>query len=197
MTVGQNILKHRGRGSLSQSELGERSGLSQAEISRIEKDKSDPSRSLVNIARALNCRVADLDPRYDVGSEPRSGSLPLVPIINWENLAATTSDNFNAYDHMQISIVRSEGHIATTIPDDSADRIAAQGSTILVDLNDSQLQPEAPYVFIHEGSPLIASYRHLPDRMQPLTTNPIFETQFMSKGTRVLGRIRLVVRSLP
>jgi transcriptional regulator with XRE-family HTH domain len=60
MTVGENIKRIRKQRGLTQKELGEKIGLSDAQVSNIEKGKRSTSIDRqVKIAEALKCNVSD------------------------------------------------------------------------------------------------------------------------------------------
>ncbi len=68
MTVGRNIRNRREKIGLYQSELAERAEITQAQISRIERDKREPSLSTIKkIASVLRCSVDEL-----IGTDNRS-----------------------------------------------------------------------------------------------------------------------------
>lgn len=61
MTMGQKIKSKRQEQGFCQSELAERVGVNQSQISHIEKGTRNPSVDLLlKIARVLNCDINDL-----------------------------------------------------------------------------------------------------------------------------------------
>ena len=193
MTLGSSVKAYREKANLSQSELAEKAGISQAEVSRIEKGRTQYSRAMPALARALGCTVADLSPDY--ASEPGGDkSLPLVPVVEWDALSGDLSE-IEHRDFIQISMVPHDSFIATVLRDDSADRIAPKGATIVIDTADIDLKPDVPYLFVHEGNPMVRYYRRLPDRMHPATNNLNFETQYCTTSTSVIGRVRFALQA--
>ena len=73
-TVGQRLRTARKRRGLTQPQLAQRSGVSQTSISDLERGRSDTSRDLVSLARALDC---SLDWLAD-GNGPAPGSDPNI-----------------------------------------------------------------------------------------------------------------------
>lgn len=67
MKIGEIIKKRRKSTGLTQSELAEKSNLTQAKISQIESGSSDNVSidNLRNLAKALNCKLVDLLPESD------------------------------------------------------------------------------------------------------------------------------------
>ena len=68
MTVGKNVRIRRQKLGLHQSELAQRAGTTQAQISRLENDKSNVSVNLLRkVSIVLRCSVNDL-----IGTEDKS-----------------------------------------------------------------------------------------------------------------------------
>lgn len=74
MHIGAIVEYRRRRLGLTQEELAERSGLSQAQVSRLEsgKSKNITIKSLRSIARVLGCSAADLLPEEDKQGSKRN-----------------------------------------------------------------------------------------------------------------------------
>lgn len=61
--LGAMILARRKKLSMTQAELADKAALGRAQIANIEGGRSDiPTKTLVRIAEALNCRAGDLLP---------------------------------------------------------------------------------------------------------------------------------------
>ena len=68
MTVGRNVRNRRQELGLHQSELAERAGTTQAQISRLENDKNNVSVDLLKrVSAVLRCSVDEL-----IGTEDKS-----------------------------------------------------------------------------------------------------------------------------
>jgi transcriptional regulator with XRE-family HTH domain len=67
MGIAENLKAQRGQKKISQEKLAKLSGVSQQLISQIENGKNTSTKSLPDLAKALECSVSDLDPAY---SEP-------------------------------------------------------------------------------------------------------------------------------
>jgi SOS-response transcriptional repressor LexA len=126
-----------------------------------------------------------------------------VPVISWvgagkllhvESVAeVATSSN---------SIIMSglpEGDwFALIVSGDSMDRVAVDGSIIVVNRNDQRLFDDRFYVFASgNGDATFKRYRSKPDRMHPFSTNPDHETLGLG-GTdmHVVGRVMRVITDL-
>lgn len=74
MSLAANIRNRRLEKRLNQSELAERSGITQAQISRLESGREENTtlQSLRGLARALGCSVVDLLPEEDRRSRSAS-----------------------------------------------------------------------------------------------------------------------------
>lgn len=64
MNIGENLRRLRRAAGLTQLELAQKSGVSQATISDLERGVNETTKSLPDLARALGASVADLAPQY-------------------------------------------------------------------------------------------------------------------------------------
>lgn len=63
MKIGENIRHARQKAGLTQKELGEKLGISQAAVGQFESDKANPKiETLLKIATALNIQLSELVP---------------------------------------------------------------------------------------------------------------------------------------
>lgn len=63
MKIGENIRHARQKAGLTQKELGEKLGISQAAVGQFESDKANPKiETLMKIATALNIKLSELVP---------------------------------------------------------------------------------------------------------------------------------------
>jgi len=136
---------------------------------------------------------------------PQSGNLAVqVPLLSWVSagkLADVESiENIDAKRHVPIGSLPPGEWIALEVRGDSMDRIAPDGSIILVNRKDDRLKDDAFYVFGTEsGEATFKRYRGGPNgsiRLQPYSTNPDHETLHPSGELRVLGRVRRVITDL-
>lgn len=63
MTIAENVKRLRKEAGLSQGQLAEVSGVSQQLISQIEGGKNNTTKHLSALAKALGCKLADIDPQ--------------------------------------------------------------------------------------------------------------------------------------
>jgi Predicted transcriptional regulators len=191
MGVGERIIELRTRRGLSQKDLADKIGITQPEISRVERNKTHRSRFLPMIAKALGCDVHELDPEaYPAATMDHA--LPVIPLIDWGDLSGDLR-NPERTGEMQISLVGGSTCIATTLPDSSFNLRAPPGSTLVIDTASLELVPEQVYLFIHDGRPLVRIFRNRPDRMHPASSDPAFETEHMSQRTKVIGQLRVAI----
>ncbi|WP_108482282.1 helix-turn-helix domain-containing protein [Oceaniglobus ichthyenteri] len=89
MTLAQNTRRIRRERGMSQAALAEAAGVKQQLISQIERGVNTTTKKLPEIARALGCRVHDLEPNYRTdGSEDQAELLSKFnQILNGENEA--------------------------------------------------------------------------------------------------------------
>jgi transcriptional regulator with XRE-family HTH domain len=194
MGLGGAVKLYRERAGLTQGELSEKTGISQAEISRIERGRTQYSRSMPALAKALGCQIGDLSPEF-AGLSGQDISLPLIPVFAWADLGGEL-ETIQPLSFMQLSLVGDNGMIASVMPDSSADRIVGRGDTVIVDTDDTKLQNEGVYLFVHEGEPILRIYRSLPDRMHPASSDLNFETQYFTRSTMVIGKVKLSVKTI-
>lgn len=87
---------------------------------------------------------------------------------------------------------------ALRVVGDSMDRIAPDGSTVVVDRSDRQTVAGKPYIFSHRGETTFKLWRPDPDRLAPYSWNPANEPIFVKKKKdfEVIGRVRRTVLDL-
>lgn len=87
--------------------------------------------------------------------------------------------------------------IALEVNGDSMDRVVRPGAIILVNRNDKQLVHEKYYVFSDgNGEATFKLYRANPDRLQPQSTNPDYETFYPKGELTVVGRVYRAITDL-
>lgn len=97
MKTGEKIRIARERVGLSQTQLGEKAGLSQKAISKLEVGGSDNSRQIVNIAEALNVKPEWLSfdvnpPQWFIESYPDECKEVLPGKKQWEQVYDDTPE---------------------------------------------------------------------------------------------------------
>lgn len=167
-------------------EFAELVGTTQATVSRWEQDKARPKDDyLLALARLANQSLPEFLYGRDVG----------VPLISWvsagrlheaQQIDEQLTDDI---ERIAVSGLGSGDYFALRVDGDSVNRIAPDGSTIIVDRADRELLDKRFYVFAIGGDATFKRYRSNPDRLEPYSYNPEHETIFPSEGMRVVGRI--------
>lgn len=89
---------------------------------------------------------------------------------------------------------------ALTVDGDSMDRIAPDGSKIVVDQSDRELVSGKPYVFSDRGQASFKLWRANPPRWAPYSTNPAHEAHYVKSKEAaermVVGRVKRAVIDL-
>jgi SOS-response transcriptional repressor LexA len=89
-------------------------------------------------------------------------------------------------------------YIALRVVGDSMNLIAPDQSVIVVDRSDRLLRPRGFYVFASDDQSEATFKRWMskPDRLEPYSTNPAYETIFPEHPPLVIGRVRKVMMDL-
>lgn len=179
-------------------------GLTPDAIRNVLRTKSrNPRRdTLQGIARGLDWSLEELLelPSRGDGNVVRAGTPIIdVPLISWVQAGALTetSDPYvvgDAEDLIPVTHGR-RTLIALRVMGSSMNRVAPEGSLIIVDYGDKTLVSGQYYVLKHEGDATFKRYRSNPDRLEPDSTES-FETVFISREIEVVGRVIQVVNRL-
>lgn len=134
-------------------------------------------------------------------AEPRVSLVPLVDSVPAGKLAAPM--NQIPVEQVPLLAFADLGRgdfIALTVKGDSMDRISPDGSTIIINKSDRTLVSGKPYVFCVRGEVTFKLWRPEPPRLQPFSTNPVYEPQYVkSKADAekfVVGRVKRTVLDL-
>ena len=79
--IGQNIKRLREAAGISQAALARSAGVSQPTITDLENGKQLTTKKLASIAKALRCKVSDLDPDYTDGGTGHIVTIPVRGIV--------------------------------------------------------------------------------------------------------------------
>ncbi|PTW53585.1 DNA-binding XRE family transcriptional regulator [Breoghania corrubedonensis] len=188
---------------LSQGQLAKAAGVSQQLISHIERGASDGShRSLVKIAQALGCRVAELDPTCEA-VEP-SGSSWLVPVFRPEDVAewfdaGGVEDSLPApLERQAMAPLECSGPIlGFRVRDRSIDRIAPVGALVVLERERAPFAPGDFYGFVVKREFVFGRYKNDDfRRLSPYSTDPDLDAVFLPEAVSFLMRIRRIVIDL-
>lgn len=126
--------------------------------------------------------------------------IPLVSMVSAGHLkrqeAVTPAD---VEKWIRLSDLPSGDWIALTVEGTSMDRIAPEGSTLIVNRADDQLIDGRYYIFaLGGGEATFKTYRRNPERLQPFSTNPDHMSIPVTDDTDlyVFGRVRRVIQEV-
>lgn len=129
----------------------------------------------------------------------------VVPLLSWVSAGklaeVDTVVNIDSKRHISVAALPAGDWIALEVRGDSMDRVAADGSLILVNRLDDRLKDEAFYVFAttDTGDATFKRYRagtRSNGRLQPFSTNPDHETIPITEAMKCIGRVRRVITDL-
>lgn len=133
-----------------------------------------------------------------VGAEKLTPLATAVPVLSWVS-AGRLEPVLNAKPIRVEHLVLPKGDwAALEVRGDSMDRIAPEGSLIVVDRSDKNLRDGRFYVVSIEdqGDATFKRFRAKPDRLAPFSMNPDNESIPMQPDMRVFGRVRRVITEL-
>lgn len=177
-------------------------GLHRDAIRNILRAKSrNPRRdTLEGVARGLEWSLEALLELPTGGNVTQHGQ-PIVdvPLISWVQAGALTetADPYAIGDAEEFIPIahRRKSLIALRVQGASMNRVAPDGSVIIVDYADRTLVSGGYYVVKHGEGATFKRYRANPDRLEPDSTEP-FDTVFVHGELVVVGRVTQVVNRL-
>jgi SOS-response transcriptional repressor LexA len=177
-------------------------GLHRDAIRNILRAKSrNPRRdTLEGVARGLDWRLEDLlELPGGGGLSQVSQPIVEVPLISWVQAGALTEtvDPYTIGDAEEFIPIahRRQSLIALRVHGASMNRVAPDGSVIIVDYADRTLVSGGYYVVKHGEGATFKRFRASPDRLEPDSTEA-FETVFVRDELEVVGRVTQVVNRL-
>jgi len=177
-------------------------GLTPDAIRNVLRSKSrNPRRdTLQGIARGLEWSMEVLLELPSAGNVGRTET-PIVdvPLVSWVQAGGLTetSDPYSVGDAEDFIPVAHKRNtlIALRVVGSSMNRIAPDGSLIIVDFADKTPVSGQYYVLKHDGQATFKRYRSAPARLEPDSTEP-YDTVFISGDAEVVGRVILVINRL-
>lgn len=184
--------KHR---SITQERLAEAVGTSHSTIQRIENGKIRLSDYwAMRLASALRCEPSEL---FAGNVQPTSAPIRAVPQISWVQATALSPEanplEKGDYEDIVYYASKRENLIALRVKGDSMDRVAPDGSLIIVDTDDLDILDGKYYIFRCGGDATFKRWRKTPPRLEPCSTNPQHDPLFVSGGCQVIGRVTDVI----
>ena len=178
-------------------------GLTPDAIRNVLRTKSrNPRRdTLEGIARGLDWSLEELLELPGASANVSRAATPIVdaPLISWVQAGALTetSDPYalgDAEDYIPVTHGR-RTLIALRVIGASMNRVAPEGSLIVVDYADKSLVSGQYYVVKYDGQATFKRYRGNPDRLEPDSTEA-FDTVFIRGEVEVVGRVIQVIHRL-
>jgi SOS-response transcriptional repressor LexA len=166
----------------------------QQSINQLEVGEVTSPRYLHDLAAVLEVNVNWLIGDDDV--DPISNNISRVPLISWVQAGdlADAADPYyagDAEDWVPIAH-RHDNFIALRVRGDSMNKIAPDGSVIIVDLNERNGVDGKHYVFRHDGQATFKTYRSGPPiKLEPQSFDPGFNDIYPEDGAEIVG---LVIR---
>ena len=177
-------------------------GLTSDAIRNVLRAKSrNPRRdTLEGIARGLDWTLEDLLELTSAGNV-RTVDRPVheVPLVSWVEAGALTEtvDPYAVGDAAEYIPVTHQRNtlIALRVNGQSMNRIAPDGSIVIVDYADKSLISGQDYVVKIDGGATFKRFRSDPARLEPDSTEA-HETVFIHEETDVVGRVIQVINQL-
>lgn len=210
-TYGERLAWAMRRADLDQSELARRVGIKQPSIAHLLSPAAKKSGYTPVIARILKIDAEWLAtgrgaPELTMPPIDESATLSVprepvvkVPLISWVQ-ASRYVEIYDPYERGD-----SEGDvevpygkdtlIALRVKGSSMNRVAPEGSVIIVDYADKSLISGKYYVVKQEGKATFKRYRTNPDRFEPESTER-HDTIFPDGPVEVVGRVVKVINDL-
>ena len=210
-TYGERLAWAMRRAELDQSELARRVGIKQPSIAHLLSPQAKKSGYTPMIARVLRIDaewLASGRGSPELSAPPLDDSTTLsaaresivrVPLISWVQ-ASRYVEIYDPYERGD-----SEGDvevpygkdtlIALRVKGGSMNRVAPEGSVIIVDYADKSLISGKYYVVKQDGKATFKRYRTNPDRFEPDSTES-HDTIFPDGAVEVVGRVVKVINDL-
>jgi SOS-response transcriptional repressor LexA len=178
-------------------------GLTPDAIRNVLRSKSrNPRRdTLQGIARGLEWSLEELLELPSASNISHTDKPILqVPLVSWVRAGALseTTDPYavgDAEDYIAVANNR-KTLIALRVVGSSMNRIAPEGSVIIVDFGDKSLVSGRFYVLKYDGQATFKRYRADPFRLEPDSTES-HESIFIDREIEIVGRVIQVITHLP
>ena len=178
-------------------------GLTPDAIRNVLRSKSrNPRRdTLQGIARGLEWSLEELLELPSAANVRRTDTpIHEVPLVSWVRAGelSETTDPYAVGDAEDFIAVANNRKtlIALRVVGSSMNRIAPEGSVIIVDFGDKSLVSGRYYVLKHDSQATFKRYRAAPFRLEPDSTEP-HDSVFIDRDVEVVGRVIQVITHLP
>jgi SOS-response transcriptional repressor LexA len=123
-----------------------------------------------------------------------------VPVVSWVAASRFAEvghvEDLSEARHIPVGQLPPGSYIALQVSGDSMDQVAADGSHIIVRLNERELSPRRYYVFQNEEGATFKRYMAEPDRLEPFSSNKSHEALPFTAETVVIGRAISVIHAI-
>ena len=184
---------------LNQRSAALKAGLKEDAIRNVLRGRSQSPRgkTLSAIAEALNWSIEELLGQGNLTNKPVP--MTAVPVISWVEAGSFTeaADPYEPGDSEHEIQVPSTSTtlIALVVRGNSMNRVAPDGSTILIDYSRRDLISGKYYVVKNSGDATFKRYRSNPDRFEPDSTED-HQTIFPENSITVVGQVVRVFHDL-
>lgn len=191
---GDNLAVIRKRLGLTLTALAKRVGTNYQTIQKLEQSERGMTADWIfRLSSALGCEPHEIL----LGTE--HNGLVKAPLISWVQAGqlAEVEDPYSlgAVDEFVYTNYHRDTVVSLSVRGDSMDRIAPDGSYIVVDYNDKILTDGAYYVIKIDGDATFKKYRANPDRFEPESLSA-HDTIFPKGPVNIVGRVIQVSRKL-
>jgi SOS-response transcriptional repressor LexA len=201
---GARVAQRRKKLGLTQQALADLVGMRQQGIVSIEAGYVERPRRMRELAAAL--QTTDLWLLWRQGAEDAGAAdtiaLTHVPLLDWVSagrlVQPTSQIPLEDVRFLAFGDLRRGEYFALKVKGDSMDRVSPDGSTIVVNKAERDLQNGGAYVFSVRGETTYKLWHENPDYLRPFSTNPNHAPIFFrrKKDFEVIGRVRRTLLDL-
>lgn len=190
---------------LSATEASKRAGLNRDAIRNIRRAAQDGrgvrAKTIAALAKVLETTpgflMSGIDDNSREAGAVSSGAAGAssLPFLEW----AEAGDYTAADKSVEGGTLLGEhawprGTFVTRVVDESMNRLAPAGSYIVVDRTERMVSTGLCYLGVLDGELLFRRWLPNPERAEPFSTDPGYQTEFMRPGRRwdIIGRVRRI-----
>ena len=185
--IGKNIRLLRGNAGLTQQQLGDKIGLSQSIVGKLEMEtRSMKIDVLEKIAEALDVSLSELI--FKAHPFPYR-HVPIRGVVN-AGEPMITFDDLTDYETVAFDTERGD-FFALKVQGQSMDKVAPDGSTIIVDpkQTDPQALHKQPIVALQDGEVIFKIWDNTLKLFQPKSTRDDYDPIPAKYGAQILGKV--------
>jgi repressor LexA len=185
--IGKNIRLLRGNAGLTQQQLGDKIGMSQSIVGKLEMEtRSMKIDVLEKIAEALDVSLSELI--FKAHPFPYR-HVPIRGVVN-AGEPMITFDDLTDYETVAFDTERGD-FFALKVQGQSMDKVAPDGSTIIVDpkQTDPQALHKQPIVALQDGEVIFKIWDNTLKLFQPKSTRDDYDPIPAKYGAQILGKV--------